>query len=492
MPPESHRDAIAQIRASQKLPPITPPPLPVAIQKRDPKTGAWSASYADGSINPNARKTFDAAVSSGHDVRSLSLPGGLSAGEVAMLGPVGDPPAVANPDQLQPRRVGDKAGPLKDNDVGYLNGQVWTYPVPKKEECGPVKILFSVVEGGRLVFYVGGDRRVPQELFSASFAEDPNANIVATGKGLNQFYWQSASYVFGEIVPTGFSGNIGVRLVDSRLSDPLFIPRITTFTGDGSNSGDLMAGMYVLEEALPGRNWGNVPYLVSHYGSGIFGAAFATSTNFATGIFGQSSLQFNYVIVRRGISENGTAPGGGGTFQRVNPGFELTKLWSGSTSYSSSIDGIPFFGGSGSEGGTTDTPSGATASYAGSHSKYQLMQIGSSGSLIRRGTRSGYTAYDTKSFEEEIVGFSDGSYFNLGGPAMDLIKSKWVSPNYSSIVKGSLWVRDESSPIFIPETQDYVDFKSINLTSGDIAAKRVKIFPAVKPVYKIHSISYTP
>jgi hypothetical protein len=365
-------------------------------------------------------------------------------------------------------------------------------PVAKKEEGGPVKILFSVVEGAERIYYVGGDRVKPKELFRLPSTTSATAHLVATGKGLNQFYWQSASYVFGEIVPTGFSGNIGVRLVDSRLSEPVFIPRITTFTGDGAGNGDLINGMYILEEALPGRDWGNIPYLVSHYGEGLFGAAFATSTNFANGIIGQTSLQFNYVIVRNGVPETGTASAGGGTMQRVNPGFEATRLWTASTSYSALIDDVPFFGGSGSEGGTTDTPSGTTATYAGSHSKYQLMQIGSPVSLIRRGARTGYTIYDTKTFQEEIVGFSDGSYFNLGDPAMDLIKSKWVSPNYSSIAKGSLWVRDEASSIFIPETQDYVDFKSINLTSGDIAAKRVKIFPVAKPVYKIHSISYTP
>jgi hypothetical protein len=186
----------------------------VAIQKRDPKTGAWSASYPDGSINPNARKTFDAAVNAGHDVRSLSLPGGLSAGEVAMLGPVGDPPAVANPDQLQPRRVGDKSGPLKDNDVGYLNGQVWSYPVPKKEEGGPVKILFSVVEGAERIYYVGGDRAKPKELARFSSAPYGDPALKATGKGLNRFYWT------GRVQVVGDNGHI----VDSRYNAPTAFP----------------------------------------------------------------------------------------------------------------------------------------------------------------------------------------------------------------------------------------------------------------------------
>jgi hypothetical protein len=368
-------------------------------------------------------------------------------------------------------------------------------PVVKKTDRGPVKIVFSVIEDGRFVYYLGGDRKVPKKLFSATFAEDPDVNIVTTGKGLNQFYWQSLTYTFGEIVPTGFSGYTGVRLVDSRFPDSLFVPRIPIFTGNGSNNGDLIS-MLILPESLPGRAWDNDTYLASYYGEGVFGAAWATSTNFGNGIIGRTSLQFNYVIARDGAFESGTAPGGSGALDRVNPGFEATIAWAGSTSYTSDIDGIPFFGGSGAEAGTTNTPSGTIATYAGSHSKYQLMQIGSSGSLIRRGARTGYTIYDTKTFQEEIVGFSDGSYFNLGDPAMDLIRSKWISPNYSSIANGSLWVRDESSYLYIPETQDYVDFKSIDLKTGAIVAKRVKIFPIVSPVatpvYKIHSISYTP
>lgn len=206
MPPESHSEAIAQARATQRQTPIKPTPLPTVIQVRDPKTGQWTAGYADGSINRNARKTFDAAVPAGHDVRSLNLPSGLSAGEVAMLGPVGDPYPTAIPDLLQPRRVGDKAGALKDNDVGYLKGQVWSYPEPKKDQGGPVKILFSVLDGAERVYYVGGDRIKPKELFRST--ANPRAVIIATGRGLSKFYWQRLDS--GAIADSRYPGSFAV------------------------------------------------------------------------------------------------------------------------------------------------------------------------------------------------------------------------------------------------------------------------------------------
>jgi hypothetical protein len=37
--------------------------------------------------------------------------------------------------------------------------------VPSKEVYGPVKILFSVLDGSERVYYVGGDRRAPEEIY---------------------------------------------------------------------------------------------------------------------------------------------------------------------------------------------------------------------------------------------------------------------------------------------------------------------------------------
>jgi hypothetical protein len=106
-------------------------------------------------------------------------------------------------------------------------------PVVKKEEFGDVKVLFSVVEGSDTVFYVGGDRDKPKELFRSpeytGFRR--SLTLVNTGKGLNKFFWQKADR------PDFVTSN----LFDSRYPDQLFNTGIgarfqvnfPTYQGDG-------------------------------------------------------------------------------------------------------------------------------------------------------------------------------------------------------------------------------------------------------------------
>lgn len=157
---ESHKEAITKARIPQDLQKKTEV-NPVQILARDPKIGAWNSAYPDGSVDSNSRKLFDAKLKSGENVETFRL----NSGEIAMVGPVGDVAPTDNPDKLPPRRLGDKAGLLKDNDVGHINGQIWTYLKGKEEKSGRIKILFSVREGDETVVYVGGDRKTPTELY---------------------------------------------------------------------------------------------------------------------------------------------------------------------------------------------------------------------------------------------------------------------------------------------------------------------------------------
>lgn len=355
-------------------------------------------------------------------------------------------------------------------------------PVPvvpvKIQEPGGVRILFSVVEGDRLVFYVGGDRRTPKELFSVPFDDDPDANLVSTGKGLNQFYWQSRTvYRDGGLLA-------GVRISGSRLPSSIDFPTIPL----GST---LIPGYGPLVTAIP--QFPDDTYLARHYGVGVFAAGYVTPTVLSTGV--SSSLQLNYSILRGDSFESGSMAAGVGT-RTPNLGVEGGGFHEGNIAYSSSIDGVPYLGGSGTESGLINMFN-RSVTYSANYSKYRLLQLGSGASLIRRDYYN-YPAGGASSSQFDYAGFVDGSYFPLGDEAKSLITSRWQylhgpkAPNYSSIVKGALWVRDEPSLVYISETQDFVDFKSISLTTGAISAKRVKIFPVVKSVYKIHSVTYTP
>jgi hypothetical protein len=82
------------------------------------------------------------------------------------------------------------------------------------QDPSDVKILFSVTEGSDTVFYVGGDRDKPKELFrSATYTGFRRfLTLVNTGKGLNKFFWQKADR------PDFVTSN----LIDSRYPDQVF------------------------------------------------------------------------------------------------------------------------------------------------------------------------------------------------------------------------------------------------------------------------------
>jgi hypothetical protein len=486
MPPESHRDAISQIRASQKLPPITPPPLPVAIQKRDPKTGAWSASYPDGSINPNARKTFDAAVKAGHDVRSLSLPGGLSAGEVAILGPVGDPPAVANPDRLQPRRVGDKAGPLKDNDVGYLNGQIWTYPVPKKGEGGPVKILFSVVEGAERIYYVGGDRRTPKELFRLPTPASAIAHLVATGKGLRAFYWQYVtSELFDSRLGDSYAGTMGsvqyfgsgvflgssVTDIRSEFSDTGGFRNIGSTTRTDWRTNDLETQSFV--------NAGSAVFTYDGQRTitpfpdpapKVFpatGTVTDVESSSRTGFFDAGGFRF--------LSQGSNSTNRLNTTTEFNtdPPTPIVSTWSSSIA----------------ENFRQETP--LLIGLSGTLKTVQTSSFTSSGSAVLNqnpiiygpdhGTRLDFVTQD------DVV--------TVSSPQKTLIESRLISPRYSTLAGSTLWVLGDTVSSTVTQLsggQSFINLLGIDLLSSESAPQKVKIFPIPQGAPLIHSISYTP
>jgi hypothetical protein len=420
-------------------------------------------------------------------VRSLSLPGGLSAGEVAILGPVGDPPAVANPDRLQPRRVGDKAGPLKDNDVGYLNGQIWTYPVPKKGEGGPVKILFSVVEGAERIYYVGGDRVKPKELFRLPSTTSATAHLVATGKGLNAFYWQYA---------------LGGNVVDGRSESPIAIP-----TG---SLGYIGAGIFT---ALNTRE-----IFVQEPPSDACTNRFASSTFRDFRLFSGESFGLNQTQSKIRAFAASTSPC---PVTREGPYPDVyTTTLTDITAYSGSYAALGFstaYSGVWDRQLTTvqiytsySTGSTTVSDIESKSSREETMlhcsELGDfallSCSLVnlidsRVGVGNGVTTITPTGFNGTRYEASakDGERVLLSEESQSLIGDRWISPRYSSISGSSLYML----PRTVAETKEklgertnFLDFQAVDLSDSTASIIQAKIFPITKDISQIHSISYTP
>jgi hypothetical protein len=170
----NHRDAIEQMRlvnrarqqaAKQK-------PVPQRIGDRDPVTGNYSALYPDGSETANGRKLYDA-----HSVRSdraAGLP--LNDGTIGLLGQKGQLSPLALPEQEGVRGIATQ-GPLKDNNVGYINGQVWNYEEEVVEEIAFELFFFGIRATDQVYTFRGGG--VTKEI---SFANAETFDLFGVGQ----------------------------------------------------------------------------------------------------------------------------------------------------------------------------------------------------------------------------------------------------------------------------------------------------------------------
>jgi hypothetical protein len=475
-------------------------------------------------------------------VRSLSLPGGLSAGEVAMLGPVGDPPAVANPDQLQPRRVGDKAGPLKDNDVGYLNGQVWTYPVPKKEEGGPVKILFSVVEGAERIYYVGGDRKKPKELFRHPVASYRQINpaITNTGKGPNSFV---AAAVASKNVPLSLSDKnywdrviINLKSGNSYVLEPEpWIPAPInglqwnsielTWRGRGFFSSgtrfnmDTSWGSFArMIPAEANYNISNEPRFLSAWGPGGGGYDNSVSAELP-GLttrdvgFNLSVQSRNYAIDSEGLQlkiKYGTATEVSKTYQELFGGNAVANDYGESSiSEVSEIDlGLGLSGGVAIDNYSSSTGINGPVVRTSSAVSDSSTLVGNAGVIFLKqsGVRNGASETTKNEFYYRDLSGSttllSSSFFQLpnenGTPTSDLSNVVLASNLVGATLHLVAW--PNLNQVFLPngfpplpsETK-ILTVQSISVPSGSFVSRDIKFFPLPSnSTTKIHSISYHP
>lgn len=152
----------AQVAARQR-------PAPTRAEGRDRTTGLWGVSAPDGSTEPNAEKLSNSQPGEG----DLVVEGTNNS---KILGPVAEEPPLQQERESIIYRPHYAHAPLKDNNVGYIRGQVWSYPGEEEVEIGAIAYLYSVYRDGSLVVYVGGLNPKPEKVLELS----DSASILAT------------------------------------------------------------------------------------------------------------------------------------------------------------------------------------------------------------------------------------------------------------------------------------------------------------------------
>jgi hypothetical protein len=170
---DRHRELIEETRTANRARQQAgkSKPVPQRIGDRDPLTGNYSALYPDGSETANGRKLYDA-----HSVKgdmATGLP--LTDGTIGLLGQKGQLSPLTLPEQEGVRGIATQ-GALKDNNVGYINGQVWNYEEEVVEEIGFELDFFGIRATDQVYTFRGGG--VTKEV---SFA---NADRIVNGQGL--------------------------------------------------------------------------------------------------------------------------------------------------------------------------------------------------------------------------------------------------------------------------------------------------------------------
>jgi hypothetical protein len=359
-------------------------------------------------------------------------------------------------------------------------------PVVKKEESGPVKILFSVVEGAERIYYVGGDRRTPKELFRLPTPASAIAHLVATGKGLRAFYWQ---YVTSE-------------LFDSRLGD--------------SYAGTMGSVQYFGSGVFLGSSATNIRNEFSDTG-GFRNIGTTTRTDWRTNdlenqsFVNAGSAVFTYdgqrtitpfpdpvpkvfpatgtVTDVESSSRSGFFDAGG--FRFLSQGSNSTNRLNTTTEFN------------------TDPPTPIVSTWSSSIAENFRQEnpllIGLSGALKTVQTSS-FTSSGSAVLNQNpiIYGPDHGTRLDfvtqddvvtVSSPQKTLIESRLISPRYSTLAGSTLWVLGDTVSSTVTQLsggQSFINLLGIDLLSSESAPQKVKIFPIPQGAPLIHSISYTP
>ena len=362
-------------------------------------------------------------------------------------------------------------------------------PVVKEKKVPQVKIIFSAYSEleGSTIFYVGGDRKEPKELFrlpnDVSYFGNITPNITITGSGLNSYYYQYSATTLNT-APLGLGSS---EIYDSRYEAKAIVPPITFYPG-------LYYGIFVLSGSLIEQNEFtrqlleiDDPYLPTYMGAGVFAASATPHIGFSSGVDGSSSFTHVVHVVDRNEVTSFSMSAGSANRTYLSPG----TSWSGAVAYSSEIKGIDFYRVSGSEGGTTDLPGGVPAnSYSCNFDVVNMFQYSPEVCLMQRCTSRLPNLGVANAFTRKLFSLKEGVEREISEEGVTLLRSNWVAPRMAPIRKDLIWMHDKDSPLTIQPDQEFIDLKSLNLLTNEIGAKRVKMYPLKYTNNLIHSFDY--
>jgi hypothetical protein len=360
----------------------------------------------------------------------------------------------------------------------------------KKEESGNVKILFSVIQGSEKVFYVGGDRRTPKELFRVPSSRSDFPHLVATGKGLNAFYWQNnlfdsrfnAVYADSDIGSRSyvyFGSGVFISSVDTAIRNEStdtggfrsygFTRRVDFRTNDLDSRSCIDAGtkFYTIDASRVLTPWPSPVPLVYP----ATGTTTDVDSETKSGFYSAGNFRFLADGSKSGTRYN--------TFTQYNTTEPDGSATPNTATWSANI----------AENSRDESPL-----YIGADSVIKTVHISdytSSGSAVLNQNPIIYGEHHGRR-----LSYQTKDYEILLSPALqELIENKLQSYRHVSISGSTFWVLGDSlnsTNTQLLSGQSFINLLGIELLSGSTTPKKVKIFPLPNTAIAIHSVYYTP
>jgi hypothetical protein len=348
-----------------------------------------------------------------------------------------------------------------------------------------------VVEGAERIYYVGGDRAKPKELFRIPNSRSDYPHLVATGKGLNAFYWQIVGAdIFDSRLGTDYLTDEGTGV--QYFGSGVFISSVDTATRNES----VDTGGY--------RSYGftrRVDFRTNNLEERSFvnaGSKFYTIDASRVRTPWPSPVPLVYPATGTTTDvESETRSGfySAGNFRFLADGSKSGNRYNTFTQYNTVEP----------DGSATPNVSTWSANESSDSRDESPLYIGESG-VIKTVQISNYTSSGGAVLNQNPIVYgenhgrklsfqtADGEIF-LSPALQELIENKLVSCRHTTISGSTLWVLDDSlnsTNAQLLEGQSFIKLLGIELLADRSAPKKVKIFPLPETADAIYSVSYTP